>query len=367
MKKNKLCYVLPDYESSDISRYFYIVEFIESLSKDLDLFLFVETPSTRKEKFTFPVYYQKFKTAPMNLIERVIVFLYLRTRGYDNFYIHYSIFSSIIAAIISRLTNGRSFYWFCQMRRLYDHFWWEELAYKLNLWLTTFLITCNKGMVEYFEKNYGVVKSKIKVIPLWINCKRFASFTEKRTAIRREFGLKNEKVILFVHWLSVRKGADKILPVLRMITRKVPNVKFFVVGDGPLLQTLKQDVLESGLSNKITFFGHIGNRKIPRFYAASDVFFMPSKEEEFGRVLLEAMAAGLPIVATKTVGPNDIMLPSQRELLVEVENTDNFSDKIIELLKDEVLYQKLQRDGYEVVNRYDIKKISSIFSLITKR
>ncbi len=356
----KICYVIPEYDNPDSSRYFYIIEFLEILAKYEDVLLFVETPGSAK--LNFPVYYQKIKLPPFNLIERLIVFSFLRIQGTQLFYVHYSIFSSLICSIITRLTGGKSLYWFCQMRNLYSHALWEETLFKLNLKLISKLITCTNQMVEYWASVYKVPKSKISTIPLWINSKRFEKAKKNEQEFRKEFGLKNEPVVLFVHWLSKRKGAEKIIPIYKLLSRNIKDIQFFVIGDGPFFEEIKKYK-----SPSVKLFGKIGNHEIAKYYAVASVFLMPSKEEEFGRVLLEAMATEVPIVSTKTSGPEAVMTDLQKKYLVEPNDLKDFSVKISEILDDKHLSKSLQKEGKLVAKNYEIEKVVQEFLAVTKR
>ena len=358
----KLFYVLPEYSGHQTSRFYYIWEFLESLSKTVDVFLFIEKGGQKNLSVKFSVYQQKFHFFPLNVIERLLIFSALRIKGYDNFYVHYSIFSSLLVALISGLTGGRSFYWYCQMYHLYPHVWWEKIAFKLNLKLITNLLTGNEGMKKYFWDNFRVPLTKSISFPLWINSSRFRYSPKEKLALKREFGIENSKIVLFVHGLSPRKGADKIIPVAQKVCKKVKNVVFLVVGDGEMLESLKDQVKTEKLSSLVRIVGPVGNVDIPKYYAVADVFFMPSKEEKFGRVLLETMVAGVPVVATDTLGPRTIMTSFQKKYLGKYPNINDFSKKIVKILIDKKTWWHLSTDGLSVAANFELLKISKTFS-----
>ncbi len=357
--KPKLCYVLPEYDGPKTSRFFYIWELLENLSRTTDIYLVIEKrPQEKIQSAKFHVYSQLFSKPPFNILERLLVFSWLNVKGYQNIYVYYSIFSSIVASLTVRLFGGASLYWYCQMYTLYKHKWWESSAFRLNLRLISFLITGNEGMKDYFQKTFDLSPEKIVPFPLWINLRRFHPDAGSRQQVRRELEIGKSPLVLFLHGLSPRKGADKIIPIAKKVWQTDPKVKFLIVGGGELEDSLRQQISAEGLEKHIILLGPKSNLEIPRYYSAADVFLMPSKEEEFGRVILEAMASGVPLAATDTLGPRSIMTDNEKNFLAKFPDINDFARKILQILGDKKSFVRLQNDGLQTAQKYSLPDVA---------
>lgn len=154
-------------------------------------------------------------------------------------------------------------------------------------------------------------------LELWSRGVDASLFTPRRrsSAWRARLGIQDrEVVVLCVSRLAREKKIDRLALALRM----VEGVRLVLVGDGPERDRLQQ--LCSGLG--VTFTGALHGAELATAYASSDVFGFPSDTETFGNVALEAMASGLPVVATTVGGQVDIVRHEQTGLLFEPENID---------------------------------------------
>ncbi len=111
--------------------------------------------------------------------------------------------------------------------------------------------------------------------------------------------------------------------------------KLIIVGDGSERRNLELLCSSIGMESHVNFVGQITQSRIAQYYCASDLFTLPSISEGFGTVLIEAMFAGLPIVATNVTGINEIVNNGENGYLVEPKNPTALSIKIIKLLDDE--------------------------------
>ena len=189
---------------------------------------------------------------------------------------------------------GRTFYWNCgepwKYKRNFLREFFERAVYKM----ITFQVTGAASLADKYADYYGISVNKIKIMPNWIDLKRFAS-PLSRGAARDKLNLPHDaKIVLFAHHLSPRKGSRMILPVAQSVAATEPNALFLVAGAGPDEKFLRDEIIRLGLSKNARIIGAIPNRELPDYFSASDVFFMPSEEEGFPRVLLESMALGVP-------------------------------------------------------------------------
>lgn len=159
--------------------------------------------------------------------------------------------------------------------------------------------------------------------------------------LREKLGLMNKSVLVSVGRLVHRKGQDRLIEALPRILAKHPNVHLLLVGEGPYLETLKKMVLERNLESAVTFVGRVQFKKLPDYISAGDIFVMPSRSRFFGLeveglgiVYLEASACGLPVIAGKSGGAPDAVLPGETGLIVDGTNVQEIADACTELLAD---------------------------------
>jgi glycosyltransferase involved in cell wall biosynthesis len=123
-----------------------------------------------------------------------------------------------------------------------------------------------------------------------------------RTGLRREIGAGGGPVLLTVKHLRPVCGHDTLLRAMPDIVRRHPDVMLWLAGDGDLRPTLELLARDLGVASHVRFLGRVGNDTLWKYYAAADLFVLPSDVESWGTVMLEAMACGTPVVTTDTVG-----------------------------------------------------------------
>lgn len=130
-----------------------------------------------------------------------------------------------------------------------------------------------------------------------------------------------------------------------------------LVGGGQERQALQELVKELDLEERVTFVGKVSNGEVPKYMVASDVFVLPSLSEGFPLVTLEAMASGLPIVATKVGGLPEIVKDGDNGFLIEPKNPEQIAEKVLSLLVDEELREKISRNNQEKAKHYSWENI----------
>jgi phosphatidylinositol alpha-1,6-mannosyltransferase len=153
------------------------------------------------------------------------------------------------------------------------------------------------------------------------------------------------------------KGHDTLIRSLPEIRRRIPDVHWFVVGDGDLRAHLEQLATDGGVRDAITFAGHVSEAERDRLLDSSHVFAMPSRMpgggggEGFGIVYLEAGAHGLPVVAGAVGGALDAVVDGETGLLVDPTDEAAVADAVVELLTDRELAERLGEAGAEQARR----------------
>jgi glycosyltransferase involved in cell wall biosynthesis len=190
---------------------------------------------------------------------------------------------------------------------------------------------------------YGVT-APMHVLPTGIALP--AAVGEGRQAFRARFGIgASRPVALFVGRVAHEKNIGFLLDVLALARESLPDILLVIAGEGPALPRLRQTVGARGLHDNVLFIGYLDrNSELPACYAAADVFVFASRSETQGLVLLEAMAAGLPVLALAEMGTIDI-LGARRGAIVPDDNPSAFSLALTGLLRDPGLRRHLAGEG----------------------
>jgi glycosyltransferase involved in cell wall biosynthesis len=140
------------------------------------------------------------------------------------------------------------------------------------------------------------------------------------------------------------KNHSGFLRIAAQIHQRIPSAEFLLVGDGPLRQELEREAASLGLGASAIFLGD--RQDMPAVLASLDVAILTSDSESLSNVILEAMAAGLPVVAY-SVGGNSELLGHQRGALIPAGNETSFADAVEKLLADSALRAQLGRNALQ--------------------
>lgn len=161
---------------------------------------------------------------------------------------------------------------------------------------------------------------------------------------------KNEKIVyIFVARFMKQKNHALLLESFSKALEKVKNIKLMLVGDGELRQDIEQQAAALGITKDVEFIGNVSN--VNDYLAKANVFVMSSAYEGLPLSILEAMAAGLPIISTNVGGIADIV--TNNGILTENGNSEELSDAIVKLAKDSELRNKLGKNSLENARQYD--------------
>ena len=141
----------------------------------------------------------------------------------------------------------------------------------------------------------------------------------------------SQSVILCTSRLAQRKGVEFLIKAMPLVLAKIPQAKLQLVGEGVLSSALKQLVKKLHLINSVKFLGLVEHDQLPTTYRQAKLFVLPSLSESQSNSLLEALASGLPVVATN-VGGNPELINSQNEILVPPADSQKLAKAIIKAL-----------------------------------
>jgi glycosyltransferase involved in cell wall biosynthesis len=369
-KNPALLYLLPRYDADSPEHFYHLYEFLKKLHKRIPLEVVVERAAGALPR-DVPMRLLRIHFPLLRLAEETFVFLAARMRGIRDFYIHYSYTGAIAASAVVRLFGGRVFYWSCS---LYKEFplpknasWGDRLRDAANLWLLetsvrscTFLVTGTPRVAEYYVRHAGIPARKIRLLPNFVDPERFraASRAEARQELRLD---PDRKVALFLHRVARRKGAHYLPEIAAQILRDAGPVTFLVAGGGPYLEELQRRVREAHLESLFDFRGWVPNREAPLYYRAADLYLMPSEEEGFPRVLLEAMAADCPFIAFDIGGVRDVIAPAQADCVIPAGGVSAFAAACAAALRDPAKLEAWRRQGRERVERFSEERVLEAF------
>ena len=159
-------------------------------------------------------------------------------------------------------------------------------------------------------QSLGLDAEDIHIIPVGVS---FRPTTKTRHECQANLSSKllGKKVVLFVGRLYAQKNPALWVDVVQQIYAKLPNTCFLIAGDGPLMEETQKRVQDKGLEDAFVFLGNVAYQNLPEVFGAADMLLLTSNYEGFGRVIVEAYMAGLPVVATACTGPEDIVLDGE--------------------------------------------------------
>lgn len=211
-----------------------------------------------------------------------------------------------------------------------------------------------------------VESSKVELHPNGIDLSKYGP-GEKPKYLLDRYGLVGKKVLLTLGRLDAReraKGFDQVIDAMPGLLETEPDLSYLIVGDGSDLERLRQKAQGKGIGSAVIFAGRIPEDEKADHYRLADLYVMPSRWEGFGFVFLEAMACGIPVVASAIDGGRDAVRDGQLGALVDPENPEQLADAIlIGLAKPKGIPKGL--DYFSVAN-FDRRMHSLVDALIVK-
>jgi phosphatidylinositol alpha-1,6-mannosyltransferase len=170
--------------------------------------------------------------------------------------------------------------------------------------------------------------------------------------VRDRHGLGERPVVVCISRMVARKGQDVLVRALPQIRQRVPDAALLLVGDGPYRAEVEREVDRLGLREHVVFTGRVPWAQTPDYYAAGNVFCMPTRTrlaglepEALGICFLEAAAVGLPVVAGDSGGAPDAVLNGENGFVVDGRNVAEVADRCSQLLLDPQLARRFGERG----------------------
>ncbi len=196
---------------------------------------------------------------------------------------------------------------------------------------------------SYGATSRAVWHEEADIIPNAVDSSRFNP-DNSGEEIRKKHDLGDDKVVMYVGRIVYHKGLEYFVESAKYLG---DDTKYILVGEGDFMPELKKIVKRESLENKVIFAGRVTNEELPKYYAATDVFVLPSvsRLEAFGIVTMEAMASGVPVVVSDIPGVREVITEGRHGLLAEPMNSKDIAGKVRTILENPDLAQRMGKMG----------------------
>ena len=196
----------------------------------------------------------------------------------------------------------------------------------------------------------------ISVIANGLDLERFAAL--RREEMRGKLQTKpDQRLIVFAGGFRPVKGVTYLIEAMNVVREKHRSAMLMLIGKGPEEDTLRHLAERLDLGNCVRFVGQVPNDAVPQYLAAADVLVLPSLSEGFPNVVLEAMAAGLPVVASRVGGLPEIIEEGHNGFLVEPKSPEQIAEKVLLLLGDDELRKRISENNREKAQGYSWERV----------
>jgi len=198
-----------------------------------------------------------------------------------------------------------------------------------------------------------------------VDLERFSQGRENGISVREELGLDNQDVVVTcVAEFIPRKNHGFLLDAWKFVSRNERKSHLLLVGEGRICNAMESRVQQKRIP-RVYFLGF--RRDVPRILAATDVLVLTSKHEGLARCIMEAMAAGKPVVATDVRGSRDLVENGVTGLLVELGDVEGLAQALLQLIRDPELRKKMGQAGRAKIQDYSLERVLDEMSAIYAR
>ena len=220
---------------------------------------------------------------------------------------------------------------------------------------------------NFLIQHESIPPEKITLVPNAIDLRRFSPGLVTRQEVRAKFGLPSHApVVAGVGRLNPQKNFSLFLDVAKALAAKFPEVRFLLAGEGPEESMLREKARQLGLADRVHFAGYVADSR--EVYVAADLLLMPSRFEGLPMTLLEAMAMGLPVVASKLDGIAEVIADGHEGLLVESGDAGGFAESASRLLENPALGSEFAANARKKIEaRFSVERMTSAVEAIYER
>jgi glycosyltransferase involved in cell wall biosynthesis len=265
---------------------------------------------------------------------------FLRRERFDVFHSH-DLWSNLLGVPAAWLARTPLI---ISSQRDLGHLWWyTPLRRKVLGWvhrLASVTVANSMAVRQFLVAELGIDPTRIRVIRNGVDCGRFSGLPRAREVLSPLLTTEH-KLIAVVANMHRGKGHDLIVQAGRVICQQCPQARFILIGDGEQRPQLEEQVKQMGLVENFLFLGH--RKDVPALLAGCDMSLMASEAEGLPNVILESMAAGLPVVAGGVGGILEVLEDGTTGLVVPPENASAIAEAVLRVLEDPSLARRLAR------------------------
>jgi glycosyltransferase involved in cell wall biosynthesis len=231
---------------------------------------------------------------------------------------------------------------------------------KLNARKASRVLTTSAYCRREIQRHYGIEPEKTSVVPEGLDLSRWRRFIKEHPANS------DGQTILCVARQYSRKRVGDLIAAIDLLRARHPRVRAVIVGDGPEHSALLAQVRQMKLEDHVLLTGALASdEEVARWYRHADIFCLPSVQEGFGIVFLEAMVNALPIVATRAAAIGEVVQQGRGGLLVEPGRVEGLAAALETLLEDAELRARFSRFNQAYVEQYDWLQVAERFLSVT--
>ena len=224
----------------------------------------------------------------------------------------------------------------------------EKILSSKTLKKSSKILVANEKTKEIVEEFYNIPTEKISIMPNGIDTKLFYSNADKKS-----------KIILFSGVMYHHRGVDILLRVASSVVKKIPQVRFVLLGEGPELNQLKKIVKDLEIEKNVEFKGWVDRENIIKYLAEAAIGIGPLRATDVTKnalpiKILEYMSASLPIISQKDTLPNNILIDNENGYFVN--NEVELSARIIQMLENDEERIRMGKKSREIALKFDWEK-----------
>jgi glycosyltransferase involved in cell wall biosynthesis len=202
-----------------------------------------------------------------------------------------------------------------------------------------------------FSRLLGFPEKRITVVPNGVD---LSCFNEEVDALimRKELGIGDKPLVVTASRLIKRKSPDLLILAFAKVLKVVPDAKLVIAGSGREEDNLSRQIERLNITDSVFMVGKLMKEEVAQLMAAADVFVLPSKTESFGLVLLEASAAGVPVVCSNSGGVPEVFQDGFNALLYPAGDDNAMAKAILRLIQDKELAKRISANARENAGRF---------------
>jgi glycosyltransferase involved in cell wall biosynthesis len=221
------------------------------------------------------------------------------------------------------------------------------------------VVTFSNGYKRWIEDIYGV--RDVKVLQPGVELPTTVSPIPDN--IRKKISGPHVKTLICVGKLVTWKNVDRLVSITTRVKQTFENIRLLVVGDGPCMDTLKEQTARTGMQEHVVFCGYVTSDDVFGYLQAADLLVLLEKNASFGLALVEANSTGLPVMAFEGGGPSDIIWHGKNGFLLPGDISDQeVADRICRFFKDEERIKTMRAHAVRVARQYTWRRFARAFS-----